>query len=292
MADQVLRDVVRPVAAQALRSGAADGWFFIRYGDPEWHLRLRFHGEPNRLLVEVLPALRDAAAPFLADGRVWRLQLDTYEREVERYGGIEGIVLAERLFQADSEAVAAAADLLAEDGRGEMRWRLALVGMDLLLTDLGFDLDDRRAVLGRVRDAFAKEFHADVELKRQLGEKFRKERRELEALLDPAGDGEGLPAAALTALRRRSEQVAPLAAELRAAAQSGRLTQPLEALAPSYLHMHANRVLRSAQRAQELVLYDFLARVYESRAARGRAAAPMVFEKSVVLLPPVSRQCR
>jgi thiopeptide-type bacteriocin biosynthesis protein len=267
-----LRDVVRPVAAQALRSGAADGWFFIRYGDPEWHLRLRFHGEPDRLLGEVLPALRDAAAPFLDDGRVWRLQLDTYEREVERYGGGEGIVLAERLFQADSEATAAVADLLAEDGRGEMRWRLALVGMDLLLTDLGFDLDVKRAVLGRVRDAFAKEFHADVELKRQLGEKFRKERRELEALLDPAGAGEGLPAAALAALRRRSEQVAPVAAELRAAAQSGRLTQPLEALAPSYLHMHANRVLRSAQRAQEMGLYDFLARVYESRSARGRPA--------------------
>ena len=43
---------------------------------------------------------------------------------------------------------------------------------------------------------------------------------------------------------------------------------PLAELAPSYLHMHANRLLRSAQRAQELVLYDFLARLEESRAAR------------------------
>ena len=32
--------------------------------------------------------------------------------------------------------------------------------------------------------------------------------------------------------------------------------------------MHANRLLRSAHRRQELVLYDFLARLYESRAIR------------------------
>jgi hypothetical protein len=34
--------------------------------------------------------------------------------------------------------------------------------------------------------------------------------------------------------------------------------------------MHANRLLRSAQREQEAVLYDFLARYYESDVARKR----------------------
>src|SRR5262249_39737372 len=104
-ADQVLRDVVRPVTAAALDSGAADRWFFVRYGDPDWHLRLRVHGRPTRLHGEVLPALQATAAPLLEDGRLWRVQLDTYEREVERYGGPGGVVLAERLFHADSEAV-------------------------------------------------------------------------------------------------------------------------------------------------------------------------------------------
>jgi hypothetical protein len=37
--------------------------------------------------------------------------------------------------------------------------------------------------------------------------------------------------------------------------------------------MHANRLLRSAQRAQELVLYDFLDRLYEGQAARAKQAA-------------------
>jgi hypothetical protein len=39
-------------------------------------------------------------------------------------------------------------------------------------------------------------------------------------------------------------------------------------VAMSYAHMHVNRLLRSAQRAQELVVYELLDRVYSSRAAR------------------------
>jgi hypothetical protein len=34
--------------------------------------------------------------------------------------------------------------------------------------------------------------------------------------------------------------------------------------------MHANRLLRSAARPQELVIYDFLVRLYESKVARAK----------------------
>jgi hypothetical protein len=72
----------------------------------------------------------------------------------------------------------------------------------------------------------------------------------------------------LEVLRRRSRSLVSVLAELKACAQTGRLSVRLTDLAASYLHMHANRMLRSAQRAQELVLYDFLARLYQAQAAR------------------------
>ena len=68
----------------------------------------------------------------------------------------------------------------------------------------------------------------------------------------------------------RSRRMAPIAAELRQAEREGRLTAPIGDLAASYLHMHANRLLRSAARSQELVMYDFLARLYRAQWARGR----------------------
>src|SRR6202022_3379576 len=80
--DQLLRSVVGPLVSFAIGSGAADGWFFIGYGDPEWHLRLRFWGKPERLHAEGLPRLQREVAPLLNTGQIWRFQLDTYEREL------------------------------------------------------------------------------------------------------------------------------------------------------------------------------------------------------------------
>ena len=48
------------------------------------------------------------------------------------------------------------------------------------------------------------------------------------------------------------------------------LERPLSDIVLSCLHMFANRLLRSSARAQEMVLYDFLARLYTSEAARSQ----------------------
>src|SRR5581483_6097991 len=77
-ADLVLKRITS-VLTWALTAGGADQWFFLRYGDPDWHLRLRIHGAPNRLLHETLPLLTRVTAPLLDTGELWRVQLDTYE---------------------------------------------------------------------------------------------------------------------------------------------------------------------------------------------------------------------
>lgn len=266
--DQVLREAAGPVVRRALGSAAAQGWFFIRYSDPDWHLRLRLRGDPRRLLGETLPDLHEALGPLLADGRVWRLSVDSYEREVERYGGPTGMALSEALFQADSEATLAIVDTLSGDEGAEARWRLCLRGMDRLLADLGLDLAGRHQVVQGARASFGREhgFDRDPTLERQIGERFRRERVGLEGLLSAAPAAEHPLGPGLLALAERSERLLPIAAALRQAP----LTVPLAALAGSYLHMHANRLLRSAARAQELVLYDFLTRLYSSQIARQR----------------------
>jgi thiopeptide-type bacteriocin biosynthesis protein len=272
-ADQLLNHLVGPLVRSSMASGAADAWFFIRYADPDWHLRLRLHGEPGRLHAEVLAGLEAAAAPLLETGQLWRMQLDTYEREVERYGGDRGIELAEQLFAADSEAVLTILGSLSGDAGLDLRWRLAMAGIDLLFEDLGLTLEDKRSMARGARESFGREFGIDGNFRGQVSQRYREERARLEALLDP---GQALPAplaAGLEALRRRSDQVAPVTAELRQLGQAGRLSVTLADLARSVAHMHANRLLRSAHRAQELVLYELLDRAYSSRAGR-RSVVP------------------
>jgi lantibiotic biosynthesis protein len=268
-ADQLLNHLVGPLVRSSLASGAADAWFFIRYADPGWHLRLRLHGQPRRLHAEVLPSLEAAAAPFLEAGQLWRVQLDTYEREVERYGGDGGIELAEQVFAADSEAVLTIMGQLTGDAGLDLRWRLAMCGIDLLFDDLGLTLEEKRSVARRAREGFGREFGIDGKFRGRVSQRYRGERARLEALLDP-GEGSPTPlaAAGLEALRRRSLQLAPVTAELRRLGEAARLSAAVADIAMSYAHMHANRLLRSAQRAQELVLYELLDRAYSSQAGR------------------------
>jgi thiopeptide-type bacteriocin biosynthesis protein len=173
------------------------------------------------------------------------------------------------LFYFDSEAALEIIEMLEPGDEGaDERWRLTLCGIDRLFTDFGFDLESRLLVLKQAREAFGKEFRVDKSLMGQLSGKYRKERKSLEDLFNPAHDEESSLSPGLAVFRRRSDRLAPVVVELKSCEQSGQLRVPVIELMSSYVHMHANRLLRSAQRQQELVLYDLLARFYESQAAR------------------------
>ncbi len=229
-ADRVLRDVIAPLVTPG------EPWFFVRYADPEAHLRVRWHGDPELKMRELRARLEAAGEPC------WRVALDTYEREVERYGGLRGVELAEQVFAADSDAVLA---ILADDPDDERRWLLALRGIDRLLDDLA--VADKRQLATIARDGFAAELGTSTVHLRRLGEKFRAHRPAIEHILASDADD---PFAA------RSARIRPLAAELRTCAY------PLDELARSFVHMHVNRMMPVAQRAHELVLLDFLRRHY------------------------------
>jgi thiopeptide-type bacteriocin biosynthesis protein len=79
-----------------------DAWFFLRYRDPDPHLRLRFHGKPDGLWGELLPRLHTWTTRLRQDGLLITAVLDSYDPEVERYGGPGAMADAERVFHADS----------------------------------------------------------------------------------------------------------------------------------------------------------------------------------------------
>jgi thiopeptide-type bacteriocin biosynthesis protein len=265
-ADALLRDVLAPVVRRAIADGAADHWFFIRYGDPDWHVRLRLHGDPRRLLGELLPELEAMVAPLVSGHTMSRVMLDTYQRELERYGPAS-MGICERVFWADSEAVLGIVELLSGDAGMEARWKLGLRGSDQLLTDLGLSPEQKRRLLRRLRDSYRREFGDDGGLRRQIGERYRGLTQEVQSLVDPAWDGGELQPGVVL-LDQRSEALRAPMAELQALRQAGRLQVDLLDLGASLVHMHLNRILRSAARAQELVIYDFLDRLYLTQANR------------------------
>lgn len=271
--DRLLREVVSPAVEAARAEGLTDRWFFVRYGDPDWHLRLRFHGAGKTLLGTLLPDLHDRLTPLIDEGLVSRVQIDTYQRETERYGGREAITIAEEIFFHDSNTALAIIEMLEGDDGAEARWRLTLRGTHDLMVDFGLTLEERHALVQRLRAQFGAEQSAGPPTERKLGELFRRERSSIAELLTASSDGDHPLAAGIEALAQRSAALFPAISRLRTLDRQNALVTPLPAVIASLLHMFANRLLLSQQRSQELVVHDLLARHYGSELGRTRTAA-------------------
>lgn len=270
--DRLLSRFVRPLVDDALRGGVASRWFFVRYGDPDWHLRVRLYGEGRALSEWLAARLNETATELIADGLAYRVQLDTYQREIERYGGAAGVEIAEQFFHADSDAAVAILESLEGAEGAEARWRLALRTVDYVLIDMGFDFAARRDIARRLATGFSQEFRVEAALRRQMSDRYRKQRELIEEALVAEWTDEHPLAPGFDILQQRSNATRDPFAELRRLSQAGKLTTTLEDLASSFVHMSVNRLLRSSHRAQECVLYYLLDRVYESRAARNKGA--------------------
>ena len=100
--DDHLRSEIAPLIAKLREAGLVDRWFFLRYADPQNHVRLRLRATAGneRVVRERFLAL---AEEWLETERVVRYALDTYDPEYERYGGAEKIDAIERFFEFDSD---------------------------------------------------------------------------------------------------------------------------------------------------------------------------------------------
>ncbi|MFO0725918.1 MAG: lantibiotic dehydratase [Myxococcota bacterium] len=253
--DGILLEVIAPLMRAAERSGLSRRWFFVRADDGGPQLRVRVAGD-RRLWSELLPALHDALLPSLSMGRIQRLEIDTYQREVERYGGPRGMDLAEEIFHRDSAlAVEQLRQLRASEEGPEDRVLALARSWDHTLRGLGFSDAEKISLCVQAERSLGRELEASGLAPYALAEPARRLKERLIPLLaSPPGPEEEARRLGLEALR--------------SAAEEGALSAGLPDLAFSLLHMSANRLLRSGARIQELLLHDALTRAYRAQVAR------------------------
>ena len=211
--EELIAGPVRSLGEFALAAGLAADWFFLRYSDPDPHLRVRFRGEPQTLLARLLPEVCSHAAELVDAGTCTRFSLDTYDRELERYGGEQATAVAEAVFGADSRAVADLLELAARSPASLDRTTVAVLSVDELLAGLGLGAAER---LAWYREA--------VTSRHESGDEYRRRGDELRRLVgDPGAVDE--PVRRVLASRRAA--LDPLAGQLRALAAEGRLGRPL-----------------------------------------------------------------
>jgi thiopeptide-type bacteriocin biosynthesis protein len=254
--DEVIAGPLRAFARMILQSGFAREWFFLRYADPTPHLRVRFQGDPAVLLSKLLPMLCEWCTSLVTNGPCWKFNFDLYDREIERYGGLEGMELAEGLFGADSRAVADLLALLAPSGPLTLdRKLLAILMMDELLRCLNPDVSARLSW-----------YRQRVKERHLAGQFYRQHSKQLRLLLKaPTPVLEEVPGGteALSILSAYRQVLVPLGQRLAELEAAGMLAQPRSRLFEGCLHLHCIRLLGLDRGAEEEVV-ELLLRTLES----------------------------
>jgi thiopeptide-type bacteriocin biosynthesis protein len=260
--DSLLTGLVADLIANALRDQLIDAWFFIRYTDTDPHLRVRMHGQPTTLATRLLPALITQLHSATRDGLLAKVTLDTYEREISRYGGPAGIEIAEQLFELDSNLAVELLRVLDHPRKPEAdtpeidRLHLAALSSTTLLAGLGLDA-------AHAHDLLVSQLPRPI----PGGREYRTHSRALQTLFMNQRD-RMLRSDLNAPLERYRQQLEPLANQLGELQQDWQLTQSPSSLYRSYLHMHINRLVIIGDRRAEMIALALAARTLRSLTRR------------------------
>ncbi len=268
-ADEILLKVLGPFTEQLQSAGLISQWFFIRYNDPDFHIRFRMKVADPLKSGGIMNAFLQMIEPFESAGLIWKIQLDTYQRETERYGDIL-TDYAEELFGIDSRQFLSFLEMTEGDEREDLRWRWALLVTDSMLHAFGYDAAAKYQLMQVLQKQFAIEFRADKAMFRQLNQQYNLHRAAINQLLEQKTEQEDPMHPLLTLPAQYAASIKEIAVRINTAL--GNSPGALDNLMGSYIHMSLNRIFLSEPRLHELVIYDYLCSYY--RSAFKRRAGP------------------
>lgn len=262
-ADTILVEVIKHLIDQLFDKRVITKFFFIRYTDPEHHIRLRF------MVVEkydpiITEKLNELLIPYLASNQIWKIQTDSYQRELERYGP-ENMENTELFFSYDSIACVRILSLLEGDKGDEIRWQFAVKGVNDILNLFGLDIYQKKEITFAMNAFILKEFPLDKkEIKKDLSSKYRSNYDKVHLALQPVLESTHEFYPVWQIFSERNKNMNHCIEFITNLELIGKLSVNRTEIISSYIHMFLNRFLRSKQKLQEMVIYDFLHKHYKS----------------------------
>lgn len=239
-AEELLKTCIKELVDEFQSNELIESFFFVRYQDPKPHLRLRFKGNSKSFFYShVIRRLNEALALYQENGFVYEIMIDTYKREIERYGE-KTMLLSEKIFSIDSLSVI---EFISESPHDDERFSFALKRINSYLDTFGLDLQRKKSFVEMMQKKFLEEFGDETNLRKKLNDKYRNTSKEMIEVFTEIDtfDIEYL-AHEIIELKPNNNQ--------------------LISLLSSYIHMFVNRLFISSSRTYELTLYHFLTKNY------------------------------
>lgn len=260
-ADDLLVKTIAPILKKLQKEQVLQKWFFIRYGDPDFHLRVRLLVHNTQCIGEIIRLFYQQLNKWNNENLLWKVQLDTYNRELERYDK-HLIEEAESFFYADSECVLSIIKKL--DGNENYRWMIGLKLIDVLLSDFSLSLIEKQKMVENISKPFKLEFGFNEFNSKQFNAKFRENKKTVEIVLNNTFPGKEF-ATLCKFVRKRSKELRVVVEQIKSKSKKD---NRINELLNSYIHMTINRLFRSKNRQHEMILYDFMFRYYTSEIAK------------------------
>lgn len=243
-ADIILKESITPLVSQLKEENLIKKWFFIRYNDPKPHIRLRFQLSDVSNYNEISAMQNFAFIPYINSGEIANIAIDSYVRELERYGE-NTMGFAEELFCKSSELT-----LKFLDFDDEERLIVSMYYFENLLSELKLSAAQKMDWIHQSSNAFKKEFNADKRLNSQLNKKFIEFESKYNAFFESAEFEEirNLIIASILESKSALKKLREYDSNF------------LVSFFCDIFHMHINRTFISSQRLFEMVLYDYLFR--------------------------------
>jgi lantibiotic biosynthesis protein len=260
----VLNEAINPIVAELQSKNLIAKWFFIRYNDALGsHIRFRILLKNTNFFTDCIQIVNSHTKPLQDAQIIWKIQTDTYLRELQRYG-YEAIADAETLFCNDSECTLQFLDLIEDDSGEKVRWLFSLLSIDHLLNDFGFSLEEKAEIMKVAKTSFGKEFNRNGILNKQINTLFTENESEIARFLHQEQTDE-MYVPLWNIVRERSQNNTKAMENMKSLATQNKLPTALNDIAISYIHMVCNRLFLSKHRMHEMVVYDFLFKYYSKQ---------------------------
>lgn len=260
-ADLVLAESILPIVNELVQKGLIVQWFFIRYNDPNNHLRLRFQIENLDNIQVIIKLMQTHFSELIKKDLVSDIVTATYKREIERYGE-STIELVEKLFYYHSEKTVNLITNTTPQEDEIARIFASLQMINDLLECFNIPLNNRISFVKTMQEDYKSEQHIEKENNKKLDFLYRTYRNEIILYLQEKQEPAYLEG--LIDLVKITQKEIEVIKEI----ISMKSSTSLEDFISSLIHMNINRIFRSKQRHYEMMCYDFMNRYYKNIAAR------------------------
>lgn len=270
IADVILLEYLKEKIEKLSSEKYIKKWFFIRYNDPDSHIRIRFQVENSEAVFHVIKKLNLVFEELIHKNYIWKVQSDTYLREVERYGE-QTMVASETLFHHDSKMVLDYLNLNACFENERTQLLFSFMAIDSFLNAFKLTKLEKLALLNEMQQGFKQEFNATKILKTQLDKHYRLLENDISDFINQNSLEELLPLYKI--IEEKFDNIKPIAESIIESLEIN-----LNSFLLSHIHMMINRQFTSRQREYETVIYDHLFRYYKTCCYRKSAVTEVSFQ--------------